>query len=63
MPSWEAWAEFEHAWDGAPLAPWRARLVSMGADVRRTLLVDAPLSPMRTGRQPQIEDRRPLDEL
>ena len=20
MPSWEAWADFEHAWDGAPLA-------------------------------------------
>ena len=25
--------------------------------------VDAPLSPMRTGRQPQVEDRRPLDTL
>ena len=54
---------FEQAWDGPDLAAWRARLTAMGADVRRTLMVDAPLSPMRTGRQPQIEDRRPLDEL
>ncbi len=36
---------------------------TLNADVQRTLLVDAPLSPMRTGRQPQVEDRRPLDEL
>jgi hypothetical protein len=27
------------------------------------LMIDAPLAPLRTGRQPQIEDRRPLDEL
>ncbi|HYL52221.1 MAG TPA: NIPSNAP family containing protein [Acidimicrobiia bacterium] len=63
FPSWEAWANFEQAWDGAALAPWRARLTAMGADVRRTLLVDAPLSPMRAGRQPQVEDRRPLEEI
>ena len=37
-----------------------ARLVALGADVQRTLLVDAPLSPMRIGRQPSVEDRRPL---
>lgn len=63
FPSWEAWANFEQAWDGAALAPWRARLTAMGTDVRRTLLVDAPLSPMRAGRQPQVEDRRPLEEI
>jgi len=63
FPSWEAWANFEQAWDGATLAPWRARLTAMGTDVRRTLLVDAPLSPMRAGRQPQVEDRRPLEEI
>jgi hypothetical protein len=63
LRSWEAWAQFEQAWDGAGLSPWRARLTAMGADVRRTLMVDAPLSPMHTGRQPQIEDRRPLDEV
>jgi hypothetical protein len=63
LPSWEAWGEFEQAWDASALAGWRARLVTMNADVRRTLMVDAPLSPMRTGRQPQVEDRRALDEL
>src|SRR5436190_13411071 len=47
LPSWETWARYEQAWDGAGLATWRARLVAMNADVRRTLLVEAPLSPMR----------------
>jgi hypothetical protein len=48
---------------GAALDEWRAILVEMGADVRRTVLVDAPLAPLRTGRQPQVEDRLPLDEI
>ena len=63
IPSWSAWADFERAWDGAPLRRWRQRLVGMGAAVRRTLVVDAPLAPLRTGRQPQVEDRRPLSEI
>jgi len=63
LPTWESWVEYERAWDGDALATWRARLVALGADVRRTLMVDAPLSPMRTGRQPEVEDRRPLDEI
>ena len=63
IPDWPTWVEYERAWDGDALAPWRARLVALGADVRRTLMVDAPLSPMKGGRQPQIEDRRPLDEI
>ncbi len=63
LPSWETWGEYEQAWDGSHLAAWRARLQTLNADVRRTLMVDAPLSPMRTGRQPRVEDRRPLDEL
>jgi hypothetical protein len=63
IPDWETWAEFEQAWDGAALSTWRARLVALGADVQRTLLVDAPLSPMRIGRQPAVEDRRPLSDI
>ena len=63
LPAWESWVEYERAWDGDALATWRARLVALGADVRRTLMVDAPLSPMRTGRQPEVEDRRPLDDI
>ena len=63
VPSFAAWAEFERAWDGAALRRWRDRLIGMDAHVRRTLLVDAPLAPLRTGRQPQVEDRRPLSEI
>jgi hypothetical protein len=63
LPSWEAWGRFEQAWDGSALAGWRARLLALNADVERTLMVDAPLSPMRIGRQPEITDRRSLDEL
>jgi hypothetical protein len=64
IPDWKTWAAFERedSADGA-LAPWRAELLTMGAGLRRTLLVDAPLSPLRTGRQPRVEDRRPLDEI
>ena len=63
IPDWSTWAAFEQAWDGEPLRDWRAELVELGADVQRTLLVDSPLNPLRTGRQPQVEDRRPLDEI
>jgi hypothetical protein len=35
-------------------------LIALGTDVQRTLMVDAPLSPMRIGRQPAVEDRLPL---
>ena len=63
LPSWPAWGRFEQAWDGSALAGWRARLLALNADVERTLIVDAPLSPMRIGRQPQVDDRRPLEEL
>jgi hypothetical protein len=61
IPDWATWARFEKRWDGGGLASWRTHLVGLGADVRRTLMVDAPLSPLRLGRQPSVEDRRPLD--
>ena len=63
IPDWRRGPRFEQAWDGGALAPWRHRLVALGADVQRTLMVDAPLSPMRIGRQPAVEDRRPLSEI
>lgn len=63
FPSWAAWSAFEQVWDGGALRDWRAELVDLGADVQRVLLVDAPLGPLRTGRQPQVEDRMPLDEI
>jgi len=64
IPDWGTWAQFEQ--EDTPtgaLAPWRAELIDLGAVVRRTLLVEAPLSPLRLGRQPAIEDRRPLSEV
>jgi hypothetical protein len=63
VTSWEAWAEYEQAWEGDRLSAWRARLVALGAVVHRTLLVDAPLAPLRIGRQPTVDDRRPLSDI
>jgi hypothetical protein len=60
IPDWPTWIAYERAWDDGTLASWRSHLVGMAADVRRALLCDAPLSPLRTGRQPQIEDRTEL---
>lgn len=65
LPSWSAWAVLEQAWldpDG-PLGEWRATTLALGADWRRQALVDAPLSPLRIGRQPEATDRLPLDAL
>ena len=64
IPDWPTWARFEQEWSSSgELGLWRAATVRLGADWRRQLLVDSPLSPLRTGRQPQVEDRRPLDEI
>jgi hypothetical protein len=62
IPSWSAWAAFEKAHSVDPdLRAWR-----QGLDVvrswQRSLLVDGPLSPMRTGRQPARSDRIDWDE-
>jgi hypothetical protein len=64
FPDWATWVAYEQAWscDGA-MAPWRAALAELGARFQRALMVDAPLAPLRTGRQPQVSDRRPLDEV
>lgn len=60
FPDWPTWARFEQAQRSEALREWRAALDGLGADWRRTLMVDAPLSPMRIGRQPAVSDRRPL---
>lgn len=58
VPDWSTWAAFERAWEpGESLSAWRDELTALGADWRRIALVDAPLAPLRTGRQPQVEDR------
>ena len=63
VPDWSAWAGFEAAFDGgdAALAAWRDDARSLITGRHRTLLVDAPLSPLRTGRQPAESDRRPFE--
>jgi hypothetical protein len=62
--AWASWARFEREWtDGRGLDGWRAHVEGLGADVSRTLLVDAPLAPLRLGRQPDESDRLPLSEL
>ena len=51
---------------GRPTARWRPGARRSSASARRggaQLLVDSPLNPLRTGRQPQASDRRPLDEI
>jgi hypothetical protein len=64
FPDWPAWIAYEQRWtEKGAMAPWRNTLVDLGAQFRRTLMIDAPLAPLRTGRQPQIEDRRPLDQI
>lgn len=65
IPRASDWAAFEHAaHDGdLRLARWRDAVRGLAIDWQRTLLVDAPLSPLRTGRQPEESDRRPLEEI
>ncbi len=63
-PSWASWAEWEQAVRRpGPAADWHEAATEMGTTTRRTLMVDAPLAPLRTGRQPQVEDRVPLESI
>ena len=65
LPDWRTWADVEQSWlaVSGPLEKWRALTRDLGADWRRWAMVDAPLSPMRIGRQPDVADRVPLSEL
>jgi len=68
IPDWPTWARVEQAWleaavGSGPLAPWRRTTLELGADWKRSLLVDSPLSPLRIGRQPEVADRTPLADL
>ncbi len=58
IPSWDHWAGAEgaHATDDT-LVAWRTSVRDVVTNWHRTLLVDAPLSPFRTGRQPSVDDR------
>lgn len=63
IPAHEQWAAFEAAWQRDGLPRWRQAIDGVAIDWRRTLLVDAPLSPLRIGRQPEASDRRNLEEI
>ena len=58
IPTWAQWgaAEAAHT-DDDRLVTWRAGLRDTVTSWHRVLLVDAPLSPFRTGRQPSRDDR------
>jgi hypothetical protein len=58
IPTWEHWASFERAERAeTPLRTWRRSTYEQTIGFTRFLLVDSPLSPLRTGRQPSIADR------
>lgn len=58
FPSWAAWGEFEAAQRRDPaVVAWRDRTRGLVREWQRSLMVDAPFSPMRIGRQPAVEDR------
>jgi hypothetical protein len=58
IPSWEQWGEYEQAQrTDADVARWRASATPRVDQWHRFLLVDSPLSPFRTGRQPRESDR------
>lgn len=64
LPDWPTWVAYERAWEpGGALQPWADALHRLGARWQRFLMLDAPLSPLRIGRQPEVADRRPLDEI
>lgn len=63
LPDWASWARFQEAADGGGLEFFRLWERLSGQVVARdqVLLVDAELSPLRTGRQPTEADRRPIE--
>ena len=60
VPSWEQWGALEAAErTHGPFRTYRQSTFGQTRDFHRFLLVDSPLSPLRTGRQPQVSDRHP----
>ena len=58
IPTWAQWGAFEAVqWTDEELVAWRKTASTVATDWERFLLVDAPLSPFRIGRQPAESDR------
>jgi hypothetical protein len=58
IPTWAQWGDFEAAERcDSSLRRWRRASYGAVESTHRILLVDSPLSPMHTGRQPSVDDR------
>ena len=58
IPTWQHWADFEKVQrSDAEVQAWRTSVRDIVESWQRIVLVDAPLSPFRTGRQPSRADR------
>jgi hypothetical protein len=58
VPTWATWTAYEIAHlDDSAISAWRRSLDDIVTTWERNLMVDAPLSPFKTGRQPHIDDR------
>ena len=58
IPSWDTWSRFEAAvWTDQAIIEWRNTASTIAIDWERCLVVDSPLAPMRTGRQPRTSDQ------
>jgi hypothetical protein len=58
IPSWDGWAALERAERAdTPVRRWRRASYDRTISSERFLVVDSPLSPFRTGRQPSESDR------
>ena len=58
VPTWQSWADGEKAQTTHDdVVAWRRAARELATDWRRITLVDAPLCPFRTGRQPTRDDR------
>jgi hypothetical protein len=58
LPSWESWAEYEKAPRNDPArSQWRIDARDVVTSTSRIVLIDSPLCPFKTGRQPMRSDR------
>jgi len=62
IPTWEDWAALEDGRRDDDVMDWKKAAWPMTTSWNRILLADAPLSPMRTGRQPRRSDRTDWQE-
>jgi hypothetical protein len=62
-PTWDSWATGEEATAaGSELATWRHRQRDIVTNWSRVVMVDSPLCPFRTGRQPNRSDQVDWDD-